>query len=324
MTKIKRTSGQADKRTSSKSSKEAYGAAGKRDVLLFDPEQLVIVADENHPLYDDRHKLPVSEALVLNILHHLSVLKPVSVRKNPETGDVEVADGRQRVKACREANKRLKAKGCETIQIMAIPRRGDEAALAEIMVSSNEHDQAPTPLNRAKKAARLIEMGRDEEQIGMLFGVSKATVKNYLALLECTSAVQRAVESEKLPVSYAYKLAKLEPAEQRAALEEAVEGSEKETTKRGKTKRIREATGTGPTMRGKKEIKGYLEKLEASDDSVSRDAALAVVRWVLGGAEPPVLTYSHSSRVATKPSRSGDGKTDRRKDGKPDLAEAAS
>ena len=311
MTKTKRTSGPADKRTSGKSSKEAYGAAGKRDVLLFDPDWLVIVTDEKHPLYDDRHKLPVSEGLVLNIMHH-GVLKPVEVRKNPETGDIEVADGRQRVKAAREANRRLKAKGCEPLQIMALPKRGDDATLVEIMVSSNEHDQAPSASNRAKKVVRLLEMGRSEDQIAMLLGVSKATVKNYAALTECTSAVQKAVETDKLPVSYAYKMAKLAPAEQRAALEEALEGVGETTTKKEKTKKIREATGSGPTMRGKKEIKAYLEKLEASDDSVSRDAALAVVRWVLGDAEPPVLTYS---AAITKPAK---------KNGKATGAEVAS
>ena len=94
----------------SKDTRVANGATGKTDLLLFDPDTLVIVEDEGSALRDDRAKLPYDERLVLSMMVR-GVLQPVIVRKNPETDRTEVVDGRQRVKACREANKRLKKEG---------------------------------------------------------------------------------------------------------------------------------------------------------------------------------------------------------------------
>lgn len=119
-----------------KDSRAALGADGKKDVLLFDPENLTLVEDGASVLYDERIKLPTSEALVLNIMTY-GVIEPIVVRKNPETGAPEVVAGRQRVKACREANRRLKASGCEVHRIAAIVKRGDPAALMGVMVSES-------------------------------------------------------------------------------------------------------------------------------------------------------------------------------------------
>lgn len=51
-----------------KNSIDAYGASGKTNVLMFEPENLHIVTDKAHPLYDERIYLPLSEAMVLNII----------------------------------------------------------------------------------------------------------------------------------------------------------------------------------------------------------------------------------------------------------------
>src|SRR5512143_1919662 len=103
-----------------KSSRDSLNAKGKRDAYMFDPEDLVLVTDEKSPLYDERVHLPVNEALVMNMLFApdgvpQGVLEPITAVRNPETGKVEVVVGRQRVKAAREANKRLKKRGEEPI-----------------------------------------------------------------------------------------------------------------------------------------------------------------------------------------------------------------
>ncbi|HHT0475637.1 TPA: hypothetical protein ACTW83_003826 [Klebsiella michiganensis] len=91
-----------------KNSIDAYGASGKTNVLMFEPENLHIVTDKAHPLYDERIHLPLSEAMVLNIMDQ-GVLEPIIVWKDPETGLSCVVDGRQR-QVLGEAKPRLKSR----------------------------------------------------------------------------------------------------------------------------------------------------------------------------------------------------------------------
>ncbi len=51
-----------------KNSTEAYGASGKTNVLMFEPENLHLVSDKTHPLYDERIHLPLHEPTVLSIM----------------------------------------------------------------------------------------------------------------------------------------------------------------------------------------------------------------------------------------------------------------
>ncbi|MCQ3881098.1 hypothetical protein [Klebsiella variicola] len=51
-----------------KNSIDAYGASGKSNVLFFEPENLHLVIDTTHPLYDERVHLPLNEAVILNIM----------------------------------------------------------------------------------------------------------------------------------------------------------------------------------------------------------------------------------------------------------------
>lgn len=85
-----------------KNSIDAYGASGKTNVLTFKPESLHLVTDKAHPLYDERIHLPISEAMVLNIMDQ-GVLEPIIVWKDPETGLSCVVDGRQRPHCTRYA-----------------------------------------------------------------------------------------------------------------------------------------------------------------------------------------------------------------------------
>lgn len=61
-----------------KNSIDAYGASGKTNVLMFEPENLHIVTDKAHPLYDERVNLPIDEGMVLNI-KELDVLERIIV-----------------------------------------------------------------------------------------------------------------------------------------------------------------------------------------------------------------------------------------------------
>lgn len=270
----------------SKNSKDAYGAKGKTNVLMFDPEDVVLVEDPKHPLYDERVKLPVSESLVRNIMHH-GVLEPIIVAKDPETGKTVVVAGRQRTKATREANLRLRAQGCEPHLLPGVVRRGDDGALAGVMVSENEIREDDSPLGRAKKMQRLLDMGKTEDDLSILFGCTKTTIKNTLSLLECCADVRKAVEKGDINVTAAYDLSKLDVEEQRSTLDKMVMAASTATSKRGKSRAQKEAAGKvqGPS---KKAIQHYRAEVAAEcSDEAYRAAALAMLDWVLGKRGQP-------------------------------------
>lgn len=230
-----------------KASRDSLKAKGKRDAYMFDPEDLVLVMDEKAPLYDERVKLPVDEALVLNIMFApdgtpQGVLEPINAARNTETGKVEVIDGRQRVKAAREANKRLKKMGLEPVWVPAMLKRVNAHSSMGMLISSNEHRQNDTPLGKAKKAQRYLDLGRSHEEIAVLFGISAASVKNMLSLLDAPAAVRNAVEAGKISTSDGYKLAKLEPADAKEKVEALIENAPRTPGKKrsGNAKKARE------------------------------------------------------------------------------------
>ena len=268
------------KENKSKDSKTAYGAAGRTNLLTFDPSELTLVTDEKHPLYDERVHLPVNEKLVLNIMHH-GVIEPIVIYKDPETGKVLVAVGRQRTKATIEANKRLKAKGEELIMIPATVRRGDGVSLSGIMISENELREGDSPMTRAKKMARQMEMGRTEDDLAILFGCEKATVKNTLALLDCSAVVRNAVDEGKINVTAAYKLAKLPADEQKITVEKMVKAGAGAKGHQ-KSRAQKEAAGTERAP-SKKEITELREDIaQRCADEDFRKVALPMLDYVLG------------------------------------------
>lgn len=269
--------------------KASYGAVGRGDLLFFEPESLVIVTDKAHALYDERVDpesggfLPLDERLVRSIMAR-GVLEPIIIRKNGETKKgkpiVEVVDGRQRVRCAIEANKRLKAEHKEAVRVPGVQKRGDDGDLFGVMISTNEIRQQDTPMVRARKLGRYLDLGRTVEDAAVTFGVSVATCKNYLAMLDCAKPVQEAVESGEMPMRVAKELFPLPKGEQATALESMrAEGklngaAAKETAaevrgpKRGKPQRIR-------TMRKLKEIEAMKGKVKSKD-------AIAALEWVLG------------------------------------------
>lgn len=239
-----------------KDTRAAHGAAGKKDMLLFDPDKLVLVEEPEHDLYDERVKWEPAESMILNIMTY-GVLEPVLVRKNTETGQTEVVDGRQRIKACREANKRLRKSGQEPWRVEAVVRRSDAGTAIGMMLSSNEQRFEDTPLNRARKAQRMIERGKTEEEVSVALGVSKTTVGNLLKLIDAPAAVRNAVDAGKITATDGYKLAKLEPDKARVAVDKLVEHAPRTPGKKRSRNaaKAREIMGNKPRSNGKPESK---------------------------------------------------------------------
>ncbi len=187
-----------------RASRQEAGALGKRDAYMYDPETLVLVTDEKSPLYDERVHLPVNEKLVANIKFQpdgpdgapLGVIKPIVVRRNPETGKIEVVDGRQRVKAAREANKQLRKEGRDPIRVTTVTDRGRDSRLIGISISANEFAQDETPSGRARKIQKYIDHGHDKKEAANMFGVSEATIVNTLRVKHAEAFVMLGGESE--------------------------------------------------------------------------------------------------------------------------------
>lgn len=269
--------------------KKAWGAAASGKVLYFEPEALKIVKDEKSALFDERINLAIDENHVANVMA-VGILEPIIVRKAGETdgGDpiVEVVDGRQRVRWAIEANKRLKKAGKEMIRVPAVPRRGDDAELFGVMISTNEVRRMDDAMTRAKKIKRYMEMGRTEDDAAVAFGKSIATVKNLLILLDATAAVQKAVSEGKISIQVAKRLAVLSPEEQGEALAEQLKsgggsaGLDKAEKRRGKRGKVRKrAVKTRAQM---KEMREILAGKKTSEVAI---ACAAILGWALGDDE---------------------------------------
>jgi ParB family chromosome partitioning protein len=207
-----------------KASRDALQAKGKTDVWYFDPDDVVLVEDESSPVYDERVHFEYDEQLVLSMLYApdgatpQGVLEILNGSRNPETGKIEITDGRQRTKACREACKRLKKQGLPPIRLPVHLKRVNASQRMAMMITANEHRRADTPMHRAQKAQRYINLGHDEKEVAVMLGTSEATVKSLLRLLDAPAVVRHAVDAGKITVSDAYKLSREEPEQARKKL----------------------------------------------------------------------------------------------------------
>lgn len=196
---------------------------GKRlNGFAMNPNDLVVIGydttdGEEHPLYDERVKLPLDENLVRNI-QALGVIENITVRKNG--GTPEVVAGRRRVLHAREASRRNVEKGLPEILVPTTVLRADDRHAFAIAISENEQRRGDDPVTRAKKAARLMRMGMGEDDLAVVFGLTRQGVKNLLSILDLDPKVQRAVESEKLTYTAAIQLTDLKREDQVAKMEE--------------------------------------------------------------------------------------------------------
>lgn len=257
-----------------KNSIDAYGAAGKSNVLFFRPEDLTLVSDPAHPLYDERIHEPLDEAMVLNIMDQ-GVLQPIVVWKDPEIGCTCVVAGRRRVRHAVEANVRLTKTGKDPILVPAVVRRGSAVRMSQAMVSENEIRRADSPLGRAKKMAAMLERGHDESDLALYFGCGVQTVHNTLALLDCSAPVLAAIEAGQVTATQARDLAAMPPVEQKSRVDALVAAGEG-VKPHERARRQRAVMGNDkPRMRTRKQVEAALAKASGP----YADA----LRWVLGG-----------------------------------------
>lgn len=265
---------------------------GKRqDAFLVFPEDLVIIGLDTkdgteHPLWDPRIMDPVEPKMVANVRAY-GVFEPV-IMQRLEDGRVVVLDGRQRVRAAREANKQAKAAGEEPMRVpVANIRKGDVATAQGIMISANEIRRDDTMAVKAEKAKKLVEVyGRTQAEVATMFGVSVEAVRGWLALADAPEEVKQAVASGAVAPSTAVAIARLPAAERPAQLEKATAAKAAGKRMTGaqldqSAKAAKDATGTVATVAPSKAVLRKIIHSPAAKETLPEDF-IRGIRFALG------------------------------------------
>lgn len=259
--------------------------ATRSNLYLMSPEDLIIACDKDHPLYDERKDYAINERQVVYMMRAGCDL-PVIARKEGE--QVIVIDGRQRVQAAREANKRLAKEGTAPADLICLPvvfKRADDGTVVETMIASNSFARTDSPLTSARKVLAYINRGKTAEQAAEVFNCHVGTINSRLSLLESIVEVQKALEKRAIGTQDAIDISKLPREEQKAALDKALQSNgtakvsengtvEVDEGKIPNTHRLRKKN----TKPGKATIRKIME-----DAPVSAEVQ-AILRWVLGDA----------------------------------------
>jgi ParB family chromosome partitioning protein len=192
---------------------------------MADPTKLVIVGldtndGDTHELYDERAMMVLDENLVKNIMAY-GVLQPVIVRE--EAGKLLVVDGRQRVRAAREAKKQQKGAGEFEVKVPYTTHGvvgADRQRLTGVMISTNEIRRTDEILVKMAKCARLKAQGASLEECAIAFGRSVVTIRQWLKLLEAHHDLLEAVRIESVAISAAHEIAKYDKADQPKVMRE--------------------------------------------------------------------------------------------------------
>lgn len=226
-------------------------AEGRSDTFRVDPENLTLVIDPAHPLYDERVAIPVDEGLITSIREH-GIRENVSVRRNGSL--FEVLDGRQRVKAALELNKRIKKElgrafdpKVDRILVPVTMSKDNDNQAAKVMVTLNEIRTQDSPMVQAAKAKRLLDRGIPKQEVCNQFGKPTSWLSQIMKVLDTDDTVQSAVDKGMIPVTAASKLAALPRDQQKKAMAELRDSGRglTRTNVKAKVKAMRTAESTG-------------------------------------------------------------------------------
>jgi ParB-like chromosome segregation protein Spo0J len=266
-----------------KNSVTSYGAKGRRDLLLLDPDDVYIVGydgkDPGHKLLDPDRVGIVEEKLVQSIMRY-GVKVPITVTK--EGDKVIVVAGRRRVLHARIANKRLREMKSESlIRVEAVINQG---AVEKTFIIENTHRLDDNPVTRARKIERMRELGHTEDEIVDMFNISKGTLINATTLLKCVPQVLRAIEKGEIAASLGYELGNKSADEQLKALEAAPKGTGaggEEPTKRQRTKAVRNRANGGSAKWSSRQIKELTEAFSPTDEEPYEDESVELAHRLL-------------------------------------------
>ena len=130
------------------------------------------------------------------------VLQPLIVRAMPGSSGYEIVAGERRWRAARLA-------GLTTVPVI-VRELTDQEAL-EVALIENLQREDLNPIDQAHSMSRLVaEFGMTHEQIAKALGRSRASVSNFLRLLELADDVKTAIVDGKLDMGHARALLSLD------------------------------------------------------------------------------------------------------------------
>lgn len=216
----------------------------KRAFQMMDPADVTIIGVDtdhrvgDHPLADERAKhirAGKLDAHKITSVRRLGVVVPIAVRKEvfesepdedgktTKTKHLVVVDGRHRAAWARAVNGEYAAAGKpeDKILIKVEIHDAEDDRAGDIMIAANEIRTDDDTVTKARKAARMIEVGgRAVADVAAVFGVGEAAVGRWIKLLKMSPKVLKAVQADKLPASVVQKAMKgMDLAAQEAALE---------------------------------------------------------------------------------------------------------
>ena len=253
-----------------------------KEVSYHSPDDLLIVGldtedGEENALFDQRIFLQENEALIRNIMIY-GVQQPVLCRE--EAGALYVVDGRQRVRAARVAAKRQDEAGEFVVKVPVLIAKGDDSRMHGIMVSANEIRESDEILGKALKASRMLDLVGDITEVGIAFGRSEQTIRNWLSLAGADPDIHDAVRSGKVSASAAIELANLPREEQVSALGELSNGTTVVTTTQAK--KHKSTKGQRKTQPGVKRL--WVKKAIKSETFKALDREhQEVLEWIATG-----------------------------------------
>lgn len=218
------------------------------------PRELIVIGLDTadgpeHPLYDPRIHLPISEPQIRNVAT-FGITTPtkaqrfkgtLKLRDGSEVKDPLITvDGRQRVRKARIVEDRQLAAGTDpkdTIMVPVIIEAGDDAHLFAISRVGNVF-VADGPLTTAQNVQRYLAMGKSVQDAADAFSVSEQTIRNYQALLEAHKDVIDAMVKEEISTTAALQIVGLPQEQQKEVLEE-IKSEERETGKKATVERVK-------------------------------------------------------------------------------------
>lgn len=289
---------------------------GAKDLTGYriDPERPIIVSDPAHRLHDPSSPTVAPEWMIASVDKD-GVLVPG--RMVTDGNDLLIADGRTRLLAAREANKRRAARGEPMILFPYVLDDGSDEQQAERVDKINHHRRMHSPIELAEKIAKWKARGYSNEQIvELLPDVPLSAVDRYHAVNRVDPKVRTAIANGEIPWSVAFDLQNLSREEQVTRIAEIP----KDATVREAKARVKAAPGEQvkllkPMTPGK--ISALRERLVAND-LTEMAALVAFIQGEEGALEGyPELASVAVEPVEPEPERDPEAPYGRKKDGTP-------
>jgi ParB family chromosome partitioning protein len=137
-------------------------------------------------------------------IKHLGIIQPITVRKI-EDNRYQLISGERRLRAAKLAN---------LTEIPAFVKDADDDTLLELALVENIQRQDLNAIEIANSYQKLIEeFSLTQEELSTRVGKNRATISNYLRILNLPPAIQAAIRYEKITMGHARALASIDDEE---------------------------------------------------------------------------------------------------------------